>query len=99
MGKGGGTEVTQQQQSTQQTEVTVNNIIQDAPKTALENVKLLAEVFSVMDSQNNTQKPTQPATVLSISNIPSAAYLSNPMTLGMIIFGVLGGIYLLKRRK
>lgn len=99
MGKGGGSDTEQNQTVNQSTTVTVQNVIDTSrPLEPLEKVKMLVDVFATLDAAEAKKENPAGASV-NVTNIPAAAYLSNPLTLGMIVGGVLLSVYLLKRRR
>ena len=95
-----GSETTQTQNVSQSTTVSLTNVIDNTrPLEALEKVKMMAEIFNTIDQQEIARKNAGiPQSVVSVTNVPAAAYLSNPLTLGMIVGGVLLSIYLFKKR-
>lgn len=101
MGKKNSSETTQTQNVSQSTTVTVQNVIDNTRALdPLEKLKLLSDVFTQIDqTELARQNSGTPGSVVSVTNVPAAAYLSNPLTLGMIIGGTLLVVYLVKKRK
>lgn len=100
MGKGGGSETTQQQNVSQSTTVTVQNIIDNSrPLESLEKLKMLADVFTTLDNAETAKKAAgTPGAVVSVANIPAANLFSNPLALGLIVGGAVLAIYLLRKK-
>jgi hypothetical protein len=94
MAKGDST--TQQQQVSQSTSVTVQNVIEDKGLDPLERLNLLATVFEKIDSQNRAQVPSS---VVSVQNIPSIAFLKDPTILSILLGGAALLIFIVKRRR
>lgn len=77
-----GSGTTQTQQVTQQTSVTVENIIQAQTLEPLQRVQLLADVFKTLDAQNAVAP--QPQTVV-ISPPAAPSFFNNPNVIAGLI--------------
>lgn len=63
MAKGGGSETSQNQSVSQSTTVSVTNVIENPGLSSLEKLKLVADIFQTLDT-NNAQKKENPVNVL-----------------------------------
>lgn len=70
-------ENTQTQQVSQSTTVTVQNVIESAKLEPIERLAVLADVFAKIDQVEQASKAA-PQTVLSVQQIPGAAFLTQP---------------------
>lgn len=96
----GGSSTTQTQTVTQQTDVTVQNVIQGKELEPLERVKLLADVFATIDNAEAQKKSAGvPNTSVILQPVNSAlSVLQNPTALLMITAAAGALILLIKRR-
>lgn len=91
-------ESTQTQEVSQQTTVTVQNVIEGQQLEPIQKLQVLADIFSKIDAAE-TAKNAGPQTVLSVSQIPGAAFLTQPPFLIMTTAAIAGLIILAKRVK
>ena len=101
MGSKKGSETTQTQNVSQSTTVSVQNVIQNTrPLESLEKLKMLADVFTTLDNAETAKKAAgTPGAVVSVANVPAANLFSSPLTLGLVVGGVIFSIYLLRKRR
>lgn len=96
----GGSSTTQTQEVTQQTQVTVQNVIEGPKLDPLEKVKLLGDLFAELDRvQIEKQKALTPGTVILQPQASPFAFLADPKTLLMITAAGVGLILVAKRVK